>query len=218
MPGRRPERTEPPLSTGGHVVLGLLLDGPATGWELARVVDRSIGHFWPLTRAHIYAELPKLAARGLATAHDAPQVGAPDRRIYEVTAAGRAAFEAWLADVDLTEERSRQPLQLQLFFAAHAAPDRVQGLLETWRQRAQATERHCADILRMRGVDIDDLPRLTLDKQPPTARGRSARVLTGLDARAMTALFGLRRAQADLVWLEEVEVTLSLTARAESQP
>lgn len=197
-----------PLSTGGHVVLGLLLDGPATGWDLARVVDRSIAHFWPLTRAHIYAELPKLAARGFATAAEVAQVGAPDRRVYEVTATGREAFGTWLSGVDLTEERGRQPLQLQLFFAAHVDAVRLAGLLHTWRERTEATERHCADILVARGVEVDALPVLTLDTTPPGTAARSAAVLAGLDPRGMTALFGLRRAQADRVWLTEIESTL----------
>ncbi|WP_170286093.1 PadR family transcriptional regulator [Nocardioides rubriscoriae] len=208
-PEPSPRSSARPLSTGGHVVLGLLMDGPATGWDLARVADRSIAHFWPVTRAHIYAELPKLAARGLATATEVPQVGAPDRRVYEVTEAGREAFARWLAEVDLTEERGRQPLQLQLFFAAYADTGRLTGLLDAWRERATAAEAHCADILRRRGVAVDDLPPLALSSDAGAgADERSARLLAGLDARAMTALFGLRRAQADLVWLGEVQRSL----------
>ena len=199
------------LSTGGYVVLGLLLDGPATGWDLGQVVDRSIGHFWPLTRAHIYAELPKIAARGYATLTEVPQRGAPDRRVYTATDEGEVAFDRWIAGVELTEERGRQPLQLRLFFAARARPDRLRELLDAWRERAEANQAHCTDILRRRGVRTDDLAPLVLGRVPGTApTDGPGNPLAGQDARAMTALFGLRRAQADLIWLHEVREALLL--------
>lgn len=204
-----------PLSTGGFVVLGLLLDEPASGWDLARKIDRSIAHFWPLTKAHIYAELPKIADRRWASAQAIPQSGAPDRRVFTATAAGRQAFRDWIAEVDLTDERGRQPLQLQLFFAAHADPAKLGELLATWEARALETERHCADILGKRGIDSTRLRRLTLDRSPNTTTvntmPRDSGALQGLDARGMTALFGLRRAQADLAWLEEVRSVLAET-------
>jgi len=200
------------LSTGGYVVLGLLLDEPASGWDLARKIDRSIAHFWPLTKAHIYAELPKIAARNWASAEAIAQSGAPDRRVFTATAAGRQAFRDWIAEVNLTDERGRQPLQLQLFFAAHADPAKLGELLNTWEARALDTEQHCADILGKRGIDTTQLRRLTLDGSPDTpsvyGKPRNSGALRGLDARGMTALFGLRRAQADLAWLQEVRTVL----------
>ncbi len=201
-----------PLSTGGYVVLGLLLDEPASGWDLARKIDSSIAHFWPLTKAHVYAELPKIAGREWASAQEIAQSGAPDRRVYTATAAGRRAFRDWIAHVDLTDERGRQPLQLQLFFAAHADPAKLRQLLHTWEERARDTEQHCADILGKRGIDTTLLPRLTLDTLRDTECGHlrtlNSSALQGLDARGMTALFGLRRAQADLAWLHEVRDVL----------
>lgn len=200
------------LSTGGYVVLGMLLDEPASGWDLAGKIDRSIAHFWPLTKAHVYAELPKIAARRWASAEAIAQSGAPDRRVFTATAAGRQAFREWIDTVDLTEERGRQPLQLQLFFAAHADPVKLRQLLGTWEERAKGTEQHCADILRRRGIDTTQLPRLTLDGSPGakirTKKLNNADTLRDLDARGMTALFGLRRAQADLAWLDEVRDVL----------
>lgn len=195
-----------PLTTGGYVVLGLLPDEPASGWELARKIDRSIAHFWPLTRAHVYAELPKIADRRWATTEAVARSGAPDRRVYTATTAGRQAFEEWIATLELTEERGRQPLQLQMFFAAHADSARLQQVLDTWEQRSRHTEAHCADILSHRGIDARQLPRLSLGASAATADTPTALHL--LDARGMTALFGLRRAQADLAWLHEVRDVL----------
>ena len=120
-----------------------------------------------------------------------------------------------LLEVDLTDERGRQPLQLQLIFAAHADPAKLGELLATWEARALETERHCAAILGKRGIDTTRLRRLTLDRSPNTTTvntmPRDSGALQGLDARGMTALFGLRRAQADLAWLEEVRSVLAET-------
>ena len=192
------------LSTGGYVVLGLLLDGPASGWDISQVAERSISHFWPLTKAHIYAALPKLTDLGFAESVAVQQVGAPDKRVYTATAEGREAFAQWMDTVKLVEEHGRQPLQLQMFFAAHASSQRLEALLMKWEQQAEAAENLCQEILRRKGVDVEALGRLTLDDRPGTSAIGQLNSLNGLDARGSTALFGLRRAQADQIWLTEV--------------
>jgi len=148
--------------------------------------------------------LPKLVARGFATVVEVRQEASPDKRVYTATERGREAFANWLETVELVEEHGRQPLQLQMFFAAHASPQRLEALLATWDQKAVAAENLCLEILRLKGVNTEALGRLTLDGHEHTSRAAPAQnPLRGLDARGTTALFGLRRAQADQLWLAE---------------
>ncbi len=203
------EATTKVMSTGGYAVLGLLLDGPVSGWDLAIAAGRSISHFWPVTRAHIYTELPKIAHRGWATSTSVAQRHSPDKRVYRATEAGRDAFRLWLATVDLTEERGRQPLQLQLFFAAHSTPEHTAALLDKWRRSAEQAELHCREILAHKSIDVAALGRLALSGDPADlTRDREPRKPGEVDARALTALFGLRRAQADQICVSEAQQLL----------
>ncbi len=168
----------------GWLALGLLLDEPASGYDLWQRAERSVAHFWPVTRSALYAELPRLQQRALVEATDVPQQSYPDKRVYAVTRAGRSAFRTWLTELDVNE-RPRHPQQLLLFFAAHVPPANVTRLLANWRAQTTLSETHCRQILSHRGFDPDS------DDAPPR------------DARLLTALFGLRRAQADQAFLDE---------------
>src|SRR6266511_3546714 len=70
------------LSPGAQAVLGLLSRQPTSGYELGSTAERTIAHFWPITRAHIYAELARLEAAGLVTATEVSQQRRPDKRVY----------------------------------------------------------------------------------------------------------------------------------------
>lgn len=183
---RRSER-----GVAGFLALGLLLDEPASGYELAARAERTVAHFWPVTRSALYAELPRLAERGWLDATTVVQSAYPDKRIYSVTAGGRAAFLTWLTSVEF-EEQPRHPLQLLLFFTAHAPDEHARRLLDRWAQQAERAERTCRDILQSKGID------------PDTAQSAHR------DSRALTALFGLRRAQADRAFVDEARAALGL--------
>jgi PadR family transcriptional regulator, regulatory protein AphA len=117
----------PDLTAVSYVVLGLVArDGPLTPYALKAAVGRGIAHFWPFPHSQIYAETERLARLGLL-AEEREQTGRR-RRSYRITAEGRAALAAWLA------EPTDEPLQvrslglLKLFFAQHAEPEDVAEL------------------------------------------------------------------------------------------
>lgn len=172
-----------------RLVLGLLLDGAASGYDLWHRAERSVAHFWPVTRSALYAELPRLEQQGHVVATDVAQQGYPDKRVYAVTPEGRQAFVDWLVTVDLAE-RPRHPQQLLLFFAAHASREHAERLLASWRQQVEHRIATSRRILLAKGAD------------PAGAVG------VPRDPRLLTALFGLRRATADLAFLDEITPVL----------
>jgi DNA-binding PadR family transcriptional regulator len=175
----------------GWLALGLLLDEPASGYDLWHRAERSVAHFWPVTRSALYAELPRLEDRGYVRSVHVPQHNYPDKRIYEATDEGRRAFVDWLGDVELAE-RPRHPQQLVLFFAEHAPTAHVERLLTTWRAQVERSLETCRQVLLAKGVD--------------PAHGGDLGL--AIDPRLLTALFGLRRASADLAFLDEITPAL----------
>jgi PadR family transcriptional regulator AphA len=69
-----------------------------SGYDLLKVVERSVGHVWRPTRSHLYAVLPRLVERRLATVREAPGERGPDRRLYRVTQKGRRLVRMWLEE------------------------------------------------------------------------------------------------------------------------
>lgn len=124
------------LSPTATVILGMLSQGPKSGYEIKALVDRSTRFFWAASYGQIYPELKRLAAAGLIAGTDDPQ-GGRQRTVYELTAGGRAALEAWLTTpADVFEMRHEG--MLKLFFADALEPgERLERLRDLQRQHAE---------------------------------------------------------------------------------
>ena len=77
-----------------HALLVSLSERPATGIELTRRFDRSIGFFWRATHQQIYKVLRRMEADGWLSA-GAGEARSTERR-YSVTPTGRAELSAWI--------------------------------------------------------------------------------------------------------------------------
>ncbi|HEX2037960.1 MAG TPA: PadR family transcriptional regulator [Chloroflexota bacterium] len=176
------------LTPSAYAVLGLLAREPGSGYELGSRTARSIAHFWPLTRTHIYHELARLEGLGYVTGAEVAQSGLPDKRVYTLTPEGARVLDAWLNDPEPGVQRPRHPMLLKLFFAERAAPERVVEMLARYRADAGARRDRFAAVV----AGMDPGP------DSPLRFVRAA------------ALFGLRRAEADLAWLDELPAALDL--------
>ncbi len=80
-----------------HALLVALRERPASGLELARRFDRSIGYFWHASHQQIYRILARMEGDGWLDAEAVEQSGRPDKKEYAVTPAGTAVLRDWLA-------------------------------------------------------------------------------------------------------------------------
>ena len=122
--------TERQLNATAASLLGFLHDGPLTGWDLVQTAQQRIGNFWSLTQSQVYRELAAMAERGLVAAGER---GQRDRRPYELTDAGRAAFAAWLTRTP-ADEHIRFPLLLAISFGDRMDPADVHRIVHHHRR------------------------------------------------------------------------------------
>jgi DNA-binding PadR family transcriptional regulator len=71
-----------------HAVLAALLEGEASGYQLAKRFDVSVANFWSVTPQQLYRELDRLQAEGLVRARLVRQQRRPDKRVFTLTDAG----------------------------------------------------------------------------------------------------------------------------------
>jgi DNA-binding PadR family transcriptional regulator len=76
----------------GDAILVCLTERPMTGYELAKTFDTSIGFFWKADHQQIYRELTRLRDRGHVNGREVVQTGKPNKLVYSLTSAGRAAL------------------------------------------------------------------------------------------------------------------------------
>jgi DNA-binding PadR family transcriptional regulator len=170
------------LNATAAALLGLLHDGPLTGWALVARAQERIGNFWTVTQSQVYWELARMAEGGLVTVGEP---GPRDRKPYTITREGRIAFAEWL-DGDPAREQIRVPLLLTIQFADHLAPDRLREIV------AHERAGHAARLAEYRANE-----ELLTDAHDTAARMATLR-------------FGIRHEEAVLDWFDELPGLLGL--------
>ena len=97
-----------------HVLLGLLRR-PASGYDLRKELEASVGQFWDAPLSQIYPTLRRLEERGLLRSHGEPSTRGPARRVYERTLDGWEELTEWLRKGPV-RGRERFPHLAQLSF------------------------------------------------------------------------------------------------------
>lgn len=105
-------------------ILGFLNYQPYTGYDLKKIFDTSIRHFWPADQSQIYRTLSRLTENGWAEMEKVPQADRPDRKVYSITDAGRAELLRWLSGPPPMGEPRSAPL-IQVFFAGQLSDAEV---------------------------------------------------------------------------------------------
>jgi DNA-binding PadR family transcriptional regulator len=113
-------------------VLGLVALEPRSGYDVKRIVDGSVRHFWAASYGQIYPELRRLEEAAWIEGDDAPR-GGRARRIYRITPQGRDALQDWLHGRETRIELRDESL-LRLFFADTLPRDEALGLLRARRE------------------------------------------------------------------------------------
>jgi DNA-binding PadR family transcriptional regulator len=81
-----------------NALLALLAESPAHGYDLKGRLESEFGAAWPAVNiGQVYSTLGRLERDGLVASQSVPQEGRPEKRVYELTASGRADLRAWLS-------------------------------------------------------------------------------------------------------------------------
>ncbi len=120
-----------------YILLGFLKYKPMTGYELKQTIDHSTAHFWHAHHSQIYTTLRQMEAQGLVTSQMVFEEGQPNKRIYQISEAGRKALDEWLAQPLLEMSTIKEELLVRLFFSAQRDPLQVLAELAFQRQLHQ---------------------------------------------------------------------------------
>ena len=125
-----------------YVLLGFLNYTPMTGYELKQFMDESTANFWHAKQSQIYTTLKKLAEDGMLESHIEAQDARPDRRVYEITEAGRNDLDLWLTQPETTLQQRKESLLVKLFFSANTDKEKMLTQLRLLRDMHQRKMEH----------------------------------------------------------------------------
>ena len=144
-----------------HAILGLLSLEPMSGYDIKKMVDSTLSHFWKESYGRLYPTLKKLESEGLVKSKSKPGKKKPDRIVYSLTSAGRKELKQWLSEpAELPWVRVE--ILLKLFFAHNVPLAITIQQLENQRQALAAT------LARFESFDliVDEMVRDPAQRKP----------------------------------------------------
>ncbi|OJX48214.1 MAG: hypothetical protein BGO78_13160 [Chloroflexi bacterium 44-23] len=167
-----------------YAILGFLNYHPYSGYDLKKVLDVSVRHFWNADQSQIYRTLARLTDAGYVNMEMVEQSQRPDRKVYHITSTGHSALLQWLSGPPPLGSTHSGPM-VQVFFMSALSDAEILRQFEGY-----------AHIMRSVLAQYDQVPQqvenVYQDVQSP--RERFFWLLT-LDS-------GLRTMRANLEWAE----------------
>lgn len=117
-----------------YAILGMLLDGPCSGYEIKSLMGRSTAYFWRESDSTIYPMLKLLAKEGKAVS-EIIYIGKKKKEVFSITDLGREEFKTWFEN-PTGLETPRNEFLLKLFFAT----DQTEAI-RLFRERLEKIER-----------------------------------------------------------------------------
>jgi len=169
-----------------HAILGFLNYHPYTGYDLKKIFDSSVQHFWPADQSQIYRTLNRLTKQGFAEMEKVAQEDRPDRKVYHITEAGKTELMTWLAGPPPLDMPRSAPL-IQVFFSGQLSDEEILAKFEGY-----------AEIMREFLDRYDEVPEHLgpFQKEIPSEREHFFWMLTLEN--------GIYNMRANLKWAESV--------------
>lgn len=130
-----------------YAILGFLNYRPFSGYDLKKIFDTSVSHFWPADQSQIYRTLNRLADKGLAEMEVVEQLDRPNRKEYQITLAGQEALRQWLVTPQSFGDHRNAPM-IQVFFAGQLSDAEIIQMYK-----------RVADFMRIGLEQYDQIPQ-----------------------------------------------------------
>lgn len=151
------------LPSSTYAILGLLTFGEMSGYDLSKLVDRTVGHFFSPAKSQIYSDLRRLMGHGYATERRVEQQDRPNKRLYKITPKGERALRTWLERPDDEPTTVKMPFLLKLFFSAHLSRESLVAQVQEQQRQAREDREQLRQLEReMAGKDEMFYPYLVL--------------------------------------------------------
>ncbi len=114
-----------------YAILGLLSWRSLTGYDIKKMFAGSAAFYWSGNNNQIYTTLVKLHENGLVTREVEAQGDTPPRKIYSITAQGKAELKKWLFS-EPEPPQLKNTFLVQLAWADQLSPEELNTLLDQY--------------------------------------------------------------------------------------
>ena len=129
--------------------LGVLSMGKASGYDIGKQLEQTFGNFIDVASSGVYPALKALYEEGMVDFEKVEQDNLPNKKVYQLTEAGRLTFQEALSRLP-PRHKIRSQFILLLFFADLLTPQRLAEVIDE-----RIEELHCWAGMAKGWLDCD---------------------------------------------------------------
>lgn len=175
-----------------HIILGMLRKKSKSGYDLKKELETTIQYFWEADISRIYRSLGEMQKKGWVEYETVIQEDNPNKKVYSLTASGRAELQRWLAEPG-KPSGSNNPFLAQLHFS-DAIP--IGAQLKVMEARLASLK-----------SEIVELERRVARLNMPVPLPEDA-LQRGVIREMFSLEYGIRRIQFEIDWAENIVIVL----------
>lgn len=118
------------MRTLKYAILGLLMQAPITGYDISKAFGVGLGSFWSAKHSQIYPELKRLTEEGLVKYKTVIQGEKLEKKLYEITPAGKEDFLLWLSQDQSLDPTPKDVFKLRSYYSEWLSESEYLKLLE----------------------------------------------------------------------------------------
>ena len=122
-----------------HAILGFLNYQPFSGYDLKKIFDATVKHFWPADQSQIYRTLARLTEQGCVSMQKVGQSSRPNRKVYRITRAGRQELARWITAPFPPTTAVRRAALVPVFFLGQLSDKEILAKFEDFAETMRAT-------------------------------------------------------------------------------
>jgi DNA-binding PadR family transcriptional regulator len=138
-----------------NAVMAALLEGEASGYDLAKGFEASVANFWMATPQQLYRELERMESEGLVSARVVHQERRPNKRLFSLTEAGREVLRDYVLSAPAKPLAIRDELMVKVQCVDIADADAVDAVRAAIAERVERARAKLGRYERLRERLLD---------------------------------------------------------------
>src|SRR5690242_7259572 len=138
-----------------NAVMAALLEGEASGYDLAKGFEASVANFWMATPQQLYRELERMESEGLVSARVVHQERRPNERLFSLTEAGYEVLRDYVLDAPAKPLAIRDELMVRVQCVDIADAEAVDAVRAAVAERVERATAKLARYERLRERLLD---------------------------------------------------------------
>ncbi|WP_430509476.1 helix-turn-helix transcriptional regulator [Gottfriedia solisilvae] len=144
-----------------NVILGFLFEEPMSGYDIKRIMEVSVAHFFDASFGAIYPALKRMEKEGFVKKEIIQQEGKPNKNLFVITDKGKEEFIEYL-ESPINPTIMRSDFLIRLFFGKFTKKENIIKWMENEKKHLEQELENLLEVKKS-SPDTDKYKKITIE-------------------------------------------------------